>query len=269
MQSKTNFDRPIADIIRGYTVSPSLIKKYDETSLISAVKKIQESRLLPSEVETKNNALRYATNAWFFQRMRERYEELSPEIFTLERELTYCPEEVLNEKGKRESYNGQFQIKIPMLLSAEMGKDSGWKKEFSTRNNYDKLSFSIFSRMPPVPQDVRQAGKEAMAYVHEIFGEALTTEELGDVIVSNPEYVPNPSDSKLLVLWKPRPLEIQIETKIVDRDPALVLKCEKPYLVKTWSIPEEEPFMNIVNACKIPNLGASKPSSGLNKFMAR
>jgi hypothetical protein len=261
MMQKVDFSRPVSEIVHSYAVDSRAKAPHDEKSMIDAIKSIQESRLLPSEVEKRNTAFRYAANEWFSQRMRNKYQELLPELFDVEREVSCKPEKVLDRHGEPTSYSGEFRLKIPVLLSAEMGKDQGWKKEVSVGNGYSSNEYNVtlFSRMPFVPADVREAGKQAVAFAYKTFAEALTTEEIGDIITSNPEYMPNPSSSKLMVMWKPKPSEIHVQATVVERDPALVLKCEKPYLVKTWSVPEEEPFMSIINACKKPNLSNFMP----------
>ncbi|MFW9853177.1 MAG: hypothetical protein ACFFDS_09550, partial [Candidatus Thorarchaeota archaeon] len=112
----------------------------------------------------------------------------------------------------------------------------------------------LSSRIPNIPSEVRKARKEAVTLVYNTYSNALNTKILSDVILENPDYAPNPANSKLLVLWKPKPSEIHIVAQRIDRDPALVLKYEKPYLVSTWTEPDEEPFMHLISACRISNL---------------
>ena len=136
-----------------------------------------------------------------------------------------------------------------------MGIETGWRKKYSHSESYSEdYELELFSSIPFVPYDVRKAGKDALSFAYRTYADALVTEELGNVITSHPEYAPDMSKSKLLVLWKPKPSEIHVKAQKIEKDPALVLTCNKPYLVKTWSIPDEEPFMNIINACKVSDM---------------
>jgi len=184
--------------------------------------------------------------------MREKYQELSSEIFELEREVEITPNKFTDHRGREiEGDEKTFNLQIPMFAEAELGKQTRWKKEFTINDNY---TVTLFSKMPHIPSEVRQARKEALTLAYKTYADALNNALLSEIIFENPEYAPNPTDSKLVVLWKPKPSEIYAEAERIDNDPALVLRYGKPYLVATWKEPEEEPFMDIISACKMPNL---------------
>jgi len=251
---KVSFDTPTSEIIENFCIKPEKQRIYDESLLINAIKEIEETRFLPSERETKSKLIKYAVGEWFSQRIRDKYQELSPEIFELKRTVELKPENITNFIGNKIDYKNPITLEIPMFAKAELGKETEWKKEFTFGEKYNEYRVFLSSKMPHIPSTVRQARKEALTLVYDTYSDALKTNLLSDIIFENPEYAPNPSDSKLMVLWKPKPSEIHVKAERVDRDPAMVLKYDKLYLVSVWKEPDEEPFMNIINACKISYL---------------
>jgi hypothetical protein len=101
---------------------------------------------------------------------------------------------------------------------------------------------------------VRDAGRKALGLAYRTYADAISTEVISDIVSENPDYAPKPESASLTVLWKPKPAEINMEVKVIEKDPALVLKYGKPYLVTTWDEPDEEPFMSILNACRVTNV---------------
>jgi hypothetical protein len=252
---KTETEKTVPELIKQFSVKPVT---YDTSSLIDSMKGLRSYTPLPSELREKNSYVERFAKEWFSQRMRK-YDELSPEIFEIKRGIEISSKYFKDSDG-HSCGNEKASLEIPMLLQAELDKDEGWKKECSHHSTYDRYKLSLFSRIPKVPFDVRKAGKEALAFAYKTYGEALTTEILGDTIMEHPEYVPHPENAKLIVLWKPKPSEIHIEAKRIENDPALILNWSKPYLVSTWKEPDEEPFMHLISACMIP--------IGLDGFLA-
>ena len=231
-------EKPVSDILKQYSLKSSV---YTEKSIINSLKNLRNYTPLPYEKNDKNKCMETLVEEWFSQKMRQKYDELSTEIFKTEREIKAGPKKV--------------KIKIPLLVSAELDKDEGWYKEHKYGGSYnDNYKLELFSKIPSIPLEVRKAGREAIGFTYKIYGEALCDETLSTVMKENPKYAPHPSISKLFVLWKPKPQEIQTKVERIEKDPVLVLKYYKPYLVSTWTEPEEEPFMHLVSACTIRNL---------------
>jgi len=254
---KIDFAMPTREIIGNFFVEPKIQRTYDESRLLDAIKEIEKSRYLPSERQTKSKVINYAVGQWFSQRIRENYQELSPEIFELEREVKITPDKFIDYRGKEIEVDDEktFVLQIPMFAQAELGIETRWKKEFTINNgNRDNYKITLSSKMPHIPSEVRQARKEALTLTYKTYADALNNSLLSEIIFENPEYVPNPANSKLIVLWKPKPSEIHARAERIDNDPALVLNYGRPYLVSTWREPNEEPFMNLISACKLPNL---------------
>lgn len=248
-----DFAMPTPEIVRNFFIQPKIQRTYNKSKLLNAIKEIEKSRYLPSERETKNKVIRYAVGQWFSQRMREKYQELSPEIFELEREVEITPNKITDYRGKEIEVDNEktFVLQIQMFAEAELGKETRWKKEFRINDDY---RVTLSSKMPHIPSEVRQARKEALTLAYRTYAEALNNTLLSEIIFENPEYAPNPANSKLVVLWKPKSSEIYAEAERIDNDPVLVLRYGKPYLVATWTEPNEEPFMDLISACKMPNL---------------
>jgi len=249
-----NSAMPTSEIVRNLSIQPKIQRTYDESKLLNAIREIEKIRYLPSERGTKNNVIKYAVGQWFSQRMREKYQELSPEIFELEREVEITPNKITDYRGRKIEIDDDektFALQIPMFVKAELGKETGWERELRINDDY---KVTLFSKMPHIPSEVRQARKDALKFAYNTYADALNNDLLSEIIFENPEYAPNPANSKLLVLWKPKPSEIHAKAERIDNDPVLVLRYGKPYLVTTWKEPNEEPFMDIISACKLPNL---------------
>lgn len=248
---KVDFEKSVGQIVKDLSISPSA---YSQSSLIDSLKQLREYRPLPYEVEKIKNLEEFFVDTWFSQRMRKKYDQLSAELFHLKREVEIDTKEldIRNSDGERENI-GIIRQEIPSVVYTRL-ENKGWAKEFEHegRNRYVKYKFRLFSQMPNVPLDVRKAGREAVAYCYETYADALKTDVLYDLIRERPDCAPHPKDSKLFVLWKPRPSDIHVEAEmVVDKDPALTLEFGKDYLVSTWTEPNEEPFMNILSVCKL------------------
>jgi len=246
-----SIEKPTKELFKEYSVSSKFV--YEESSLIESLRGLRSYSPLPSEAKEKNACIERIVREWFSQRMRKKYDELSPEIFELQRDLEISKKH-FKDRDDHTDYSGEKQnIKIPLLLQAELDKDEGWKGNYEYYSS-GTYKLTLFSRIPRIPFDVRKSGRETLALIYRTFSDALATEVLGDVITEHPDYAPHPHDAKLVVLWKPKPSDIHIEAKLIEKDPALVLKWDKPYLISTWKEPDEEPFMDLVNSCRLSNL---------------
>jgi len=244
-QQMVALEKTTPELLREFSLKPRI---YTESSLIEVLRGLRTYIPLPSEEKEINAHTKSLVRKWFSYRMRKKYDELSPEIFELQREI-----EIDKKYFKDVDSDGEkIKLKIPMLIQAKLlDKGDGWKEKFTYRSRYDNYTLDLSSRIPRVPLDVRKAGKEAIGFTYIIYGEALATEVLSDVINENSDYAPYPKHAELLVLWKPKPSEIHIKARHLDNDPALVLKWDRPYLVTTWKEPNEEPFMDVISACRI------------------
>jgi hypothetical protein len=249
---RVDFDMPVTEIVENFYIEPKMQRVYDESLLIEAIKKIESSRYMPSERKAKSSLVEHIVDEWFSQRFREKYQELSPEIFDLKRKVEIKTDEISDYRGNKVDGARTFNLEIPMFAEAELGKETEWKKEFSIGERSSDYKVSLSSKVPHIPSSIRQARKEVLTFVYSTYSNALKTDLLNDVILENPEYAPNPANSRLVVIWKPKSSEIHATAKRVDRDPALILRYNKPYLISTWTEPREEPFMGIISACRMP-----------------
>jgi hypothetical protein len=243
-------EKPTSEFLKDFSIKS---RTYTESSLIESLRALRSYIPLPSEVKEKNTYVERIVREWFSQRVRKKYDELSPEIFNLKREIEVNAKYFKDDSEYSCSELEKVRLEIPMLVQAELNKDEGWKDKRNYPGKY-RYELSLFSRIPKVPSNIREAARESIGFAYRTYGDALATDVLSEVINENPEYAPHPKDAKLLVLWKPKPSDIHIEVRRLDNDPALVLNWNKPYLVSTWKEPDEEPFMDLVSACRVPNL---------------
>lgn len=249
-----NFSMPIPEILENLSREPKIKKIYDESKLLDAIEMVEKRRYMPSEKQKKEYYIKYFVGEWISQKIREEYQELHPDIFEITRNVTIKPEKIYRADGyreeKKEENDETFDVEIPILAVAGIEKEY-WSKKVEVD---DRIRIYLSSEKPRIPFNIMQKRKEALKLVYRTYAEALENEVIGEIIFENPEYAPKPSDSKLLVLWKPKPSEIDARAEIIDNDPALVLKYGKPYLVSTWKDSNEESIVDIVNACRITHL---------------
>jgi hypothetical protein len=261
-------EKSVPEFLKEYSVASNNVM-YEESSLIKSLKGLRSYAPLPSEINEKNIYAENIVRQWFSQKMRSKYNELSPELLELKRRIEIEGIHLKDSDGRSCSSYKKFTVKMPLLLQAELDIDDGWSTEVEERESYETYKVTLFSRIPKVPFEVRKSGREALVFAYRTFADALDTKVLGDIISENPSYAPHPDSAKLVVLWKPKPSEIFAEAEVIDKDPALILNWDKPYLVSTWTEPEEEPFMHLINACRLINLDTfmGKKDKTLDTFL--
>jgi hypothetical protein len=239
-------------IIKHFYTDSNLPESYDEPKLLEDMKRLRNYHPIKSEIKEKDNFMEYLVREWFSQKIKQHYEELSPEILTVQREIRVKPEFV-NGRSRYEERK-RFSFDIPMFLSAPL-EGKGWESEIEREIDERDYRFNLKSRMPKIPLEIRKNGREAIALTYRTYAEAVTTDVLNDVIEENPKYAPAFDGGELVVLWKARPQDIHVEARVIDNDPALVLNYdERHYLVDMWDEPDEEPFKSTLELFKKSNL---------------
>lgn len=252
MKRVKKLEKTILELVKEHSVNS---KSFEESLLVESLEKLMSYNPLPSEKDSRNQVTEQLVRKWFSQKMRQKYDELSNELYELKREIEIKEMYFKNKDGNKKGSYENVEVEIPMLLKAELNKEEGWQKELEVGDyHYDSYRLTLFSRIPRVPLEVRKAGRDALSYAFKAYGEAIGNRVLGEVILQNPSYAPHPKDASLYVLWKPKPSDIHVEAKLIEKDPALVLKYGKSYLVSTWKEPDEEPFMDLISACRLSGL---------------
>ncbi len=232
-----------------------LLEKTPKTHSTEAIIRGIEKVLSYSPYKTKVNqseldtALRNLIGKYFLLEMCKSYQLVNRGIFDLKRSI-----EVNRDTYSQEKY----PVKIPVFARAIIGEQDKWamKTEVSYKaygGRFEIFEVAVESPAPFLPDDVRDEGRQALAYAHQTYAKALQQQTLGDVLLSRPDLHPNPSQAKLEVLWKPRPQDLKVSvTPIVtqvrpDPDPILLLVWNNtPHLVHTWNESGEEPFLDML-----------------------
>jgi hypothetical protein len=254
---EVNFSMPTPEILENLSREPKIKKIYDESKLLDAIEKVERRRYMPSEKNKKEHYIKYFVGEWISQKIREEYQELHPDIFEITRNVSIKPEKIYRvedsyrRKEEVEENNETFNVEIPMFAVVDIEEKNGWSKKVEID---DETRVYLSAEKPHIPLDIAQKRKDALKLVYRTYASALENELIGEIIFENPSYAPKPSDSRLLVLWKPKPSEIDAKVEVIDNDPALVLKYGNPYLVSTWLDSNEESIVDIVNACRITHL---------------
>ena len=237
---------------------------YEPESILDSLEQLQRYIPLKSEIVRKQDEIRKLVDGWFTYKVGTAYEQLSPEIFKMERTIEVDPakHEVVNPGENYRAREGTLvSIKIPLFLQASI-HDERWRYEFQHDDNYNsrRYQYRISADVPRVPKAIRDIGKRALATPYDVYSEAIETRVLSDLLLENPSLAPSPADSKLLILWKPRAEDLKIKAERIDKDPILVLKWNRPYLVSLWTEPNEEPFAADLPAFRLARKRASEAS---------
>lgn len=193
---------------------------------------------LRTEVSNRRKALLAMVREYFSLMLRDKYPELSTDILALEREVEVNIDRYNGVEGDKKA-----KFVFPVFLSATL-EDTIWKRQFRSegKDRYSTYELKVSTPVPQPTLEVREKAKETVAYCHDLYSDALKITCLGDLLMSDPEF-PNPTKAGLLVLWRPRPEDMYVEMREIDRDPVLTLNWEdKLYLVTTWNVEEELPY---------------------------
>jgi len=168
--------------------------------------------------------------------VRAKYPLVSPGIFKIERAITF------EHEGKEK------KIEVPVFAHAYIA-DECWKREYEIKpdNRYDEaLEVTVRAEKPYIPQEIRTAGEEALAFCYDFISRAFRTPVLGDLLLSGGVDLRTP---QLRVLWKPKPEDFSIEVKVVpDPDPILLLTFGGQYYkVAAWEDDHEERFEGLLD----------------------
>jgi len=231
------------------------IDLYDPESILDSLEQLQRYIPLKSEVARKQNEVRKLVDDWFTYKVECAYQQLSPEIFKMERTVEIDPtkHEIVNPSDDYYPKEGTTtQVKIPFFLQASI-HDARWQFAFDYNSQYNsrRYTYHISANIPKIPKGIRDEGKRALATPYEVYAEAMETRTLSDILLEDISLAPSPVNSQLLVLWKPRAEDLKVKVERIDRDPILLLKWNRPYLVSTWTEPAEEPFTDDLSVFKL------------------
>jgi len=110
-----------------------------------------------------------------------------------------------------------------------------------------RKTLTVSATLPPIPDDVMDAGHKALAFVHGLVGEMYRNTDLAVLLRRRPV---QPS---LSVAWIPKPTTLgikQVEQTVAlprpNVDPVLTLDHDKDRFVVALYVPDEEPYMNLL-----------------------
>lgn len=164
-----------------------------------------------------------------------KYDKLSSELFSLKRIIPYK----VDDKN--------LKIKIPLFASVNLYADGDWifKDEITEGNGYSSKIYKInlTSKRPPISREVKEKARIAKADYMEIFSRALRKPIVGDLL-NRDSYFGN---FNINIKWIPKPSELNIEVKVIDRDPILIAHvCNRNYLISSWNVEGEEPYEHYI-----------------------
>ncbi len=254
-------DKPSLEILNEFIVDRNL----EEAAKGEAGREAEKIRLLNglerviayiptnTEYDRKGSAVVGFITEYVSLMFREKYPQVSGELLSLKRSS-------IDVNCKADGYYDIIHgcIDIPVFVYARFGKDEQWEKKYTVKSGDGTKSaeITLSSKTPTPTLEVRKKAKEAIAYCHDLESKVLQIPVIGDVLLAqriNGKAVPHPADAELYVLWKPKPSELKTEIKqIIDPDPILTIAWQnRLYLVTTWQVAEEEPFMHYLKEFKL------------------
>ena len=223
-----------------------------EDKILKALRKIWEYDARSCEEDKARSTMEDLVCAWFSNRIKQKYQEISPKIFDLQREIVVDLSKYYVKGAGSDNPSEKINLNIPVFCVSE-GRRWEHKHSFERPrkdSSYrDRVEIVLSSERRPMPDKIKKASTQATAYIHTLYAEALTTYPLDEVLFEHEKIFPKPSDAKMLTLWQPKASDLKIDVKVrqVDRDPLLILKYERPYLVTAWQEPDELPFDDILS----------------------
>jgi hypothetical protein len=244
----------LSEALEGFSIKSNPHIKYDESMLVDSLDRILRYVPRPHEREKREEMIAYTIDEWFTEKMRKKYEELSPELFKLERKIYVSSNLFERRDGDKFKGRKKILVEIPMFLEANIEQDRGWEKVFEEQMGSYTYRYGLNCERPKIPTEVKKIGMEAVSMAYQTYADSLETDVIKEVVEGYPEHVTHPRETTLSVLWKPKPSDLQIKVERIDKDPALLLRYNRPYLVTTWIEPNEEPFMSFIDFYKRSNL---------------
>jgi len=247
-------DMATGEIVKEFSISDKV--PYKKQEIIYALEDALKYFPMKGEIPQRDAAIKDLVTRYFILSMRENYQEISEEILSLERSINLDLSKItISKQGPN------ITDTIPVFARAILDKDTKWalQREHNDRG-FTTYKYELSSRVPQIPEEMRAKGREALAYCHKVYADALQTDVLGNVLLANARNHANPAQAELMVLWKPRPNDIDVRvTEVrVDKDPILALKNPVGmYLVATWEEANEEPYMHFLK---------NHLTAGLNRF---
>jgi hypothetical protein len=253
---KLNGDEGLEEMVQVFTkktavISPSMLPeiesftwgeiKKEQAKLREQANSLLCGLCLPSEAKYIKKAIKQIAISHIWKSFGAQYDEISPELFELERIL-----EVKSDEG-----NKIREVVIPLFASTPITEDKEWKiiKDWKDDNGYTIYKATITSKIPPITRMARDCVRKANVDFLNAYASALKEPVLGDwmMIEQSPACK---FDMKLY--WIPSPSELKITVEKRERDPIIIANIyDKNFLVAKWAVEGEEPFEHYLAEYKV------------------
>lgn len=214
--------------------------KKEQSKVTQQIGKLLYNVCLPSEARHIEKALDRLAIEYVWKEFGAKYDELSPEMFLLERTI----------EAKSDDGHNTAQVNIPLFASAPIIGNEEWKiiKEWHSKDSYTTYKATITSKIPPIAREAKEKAKQAGADFLEAYSNALKEPMLGDLIIR--KGIACSLDMKLY--WIPTPSELKVQLEVREKDPLIVAQLYgKHFLVAKWNVEGEEPFEHYLAEYKV------------------
>lgn len=231
-----NFDEVnkfLAEQARGY-----------QTKVQTSALKIAAQILPANEEENRKNALYILANRFILSEFGLKYGEIDQGLFNLGRMIEYKKMIGSDYNRNLREINGPFQIMMPLFAHADFiynSSEKKWDFKSSIKTDSYNYDFTISSNIPPTTEEIRAKVNQAEANYLKVISKALETPTIRDIVHRNLEE--RLKELQFRTYWIPKPSDLDIDVKVIDRDPLLVANLyDKTFLVGTWDVEGEEPY---------------------------
>jgi len=193
---------------------------------------------MPSQQDDVREAMSRLANEYVWGEFNLWYDELSPDLFGLEREF---------EQNVRDGYGStkKVDLTIPLFAKVKFGAEGPWEIQRARTGDRREYEFKISSKVPPIPREVKEKAKEARSRYMEICSRALKQPFIGDFMLNRTNQ--DSGNLDLGIYWIPKVGQLEVEVKERVKDPILVADLYgKNYLVARWDVHGEEPYEHYI-----------------------
>lgn len=190
--------------------------------------------LLPCEQEKVYSQLTEFVKLQFGYDLVQRYPNISPSIFDLERE------QKIEINGDYYS-NGIYNVKTLSVVKVPFETTNAGiykiRKKGIRLKDKNEREIDLSCKIPEITSEARAAYADSISFCAELLSKAYKDDLISKILLKDVvKDIPLPIDSDYFLVWAPSVWD----AKIVEKDPAIFMQYTKWYfLVEKWDIPEE------------------------------
>jgi len=188
-----------------YSLDKSKVNfNFDEEKAKSKLEGILFQPMLPSEREKIEKQVILYGGCWFERRVNERYAQLDPLIFSINRAIKFNSDQII----------------FPTIFDAELGSKEDFVTYRSRGGKYGN-DYDVKAEIPSIPREALVERWKMVSYMGQLIAEAFKDPLMSRIIQEYPCVIERELNGKFKVIWAPDKVEIG-KVAPVPGDPAIV-----------------------------------------------